>query len=64
MINVRSLSPEKSRRVALAILAGVVVLAVAAIAVPTWLAHRHYDRALEEGTELLQRYKRLSLIHI
>jgi len=60
MINVRSLSPDKSRRVALAILAGVVVLAVAAIAVPTWLAHRHYDRALEEGTELLQRYKRIA----
>ena len=60
MINVRSLSPDKSRQLALAILAGVVVLAVAAIAVPTWLAHRHYDRALEEGSELLQRYKRIA----
>jgi len=60
VINVRSLSPDKSRQLALAILAGVIVLAVAAIAVPTWLAHRHYDRALEEGAELLQRYKRIA----
>jgi general secretion pathway protein M len=60
MINFRTLSAEQSRKVALALLAGVIVLAVAAVAVPTWLAHRHYDRALTDGTDLLQRYRRIA----
>jgi hypothetical protein len=53
-------SPEKRRQAALAFLAAAVVIGVAAIAAPLWLAHRHYDNALEDMDARLVRYERLA----
>jgi general secretion pathway protein M len=49
-----------ARRSALLILALAVAGAIAAIAVPLWMAHRHYDRSIAERSELLERYQRLA----
>lgn len=50
----------RSRRLALGVLAAVVVAVIAAIVVPLWLAHRHYDSALADMTDRLDRYRRLA----
>jgi general secretion pathway protein M len=57
---IASWPPERRRKAAAGILLGVVVLAIAAIGVPAWLAHRHYDRALEDIDKRLVRYERLA----
>jgi general secretion pathway protein M len=59
-MNPRALSPEKSRRLALAVLAGAILAAAAVVAVPVWLAHRHYDQALADLTERLERFRRVA----
>jgi general secretion pathway protein M len=59
-MNPRALSPEKSRRLALAVLAGAMLAAAAVVALPVWLAHRHYDQALADLTEKLERFRRVA----
>jgi len=59
-MNYRNLSPDQGRKLALAILAVVILLAVAAVAVPTLLVQRHYDLALQAGPDKLQRYRRVA----
>ncbi len=54
------LPPEKRRKAALGLFAAVVVAAVALIAIPLWMAHRHYDEALDEIDGRLVRYERLA----
>lgn len=55
-----SLPADRSRRMALGLLALVVVAVIAAIAIPTWLLHRHYDNALHEYGDRLERYRRVA----
>jgi general secretion pathway protein M len=50
----------EQRRAALAILAGLALFAVALVALPVWLSHRHYDEALEDVERRLVRYERLA----
>jgi general secretion pathway protein M len=50
----------RSRRAALAILVAVVAIAVAIVAVPYWLLHRHYDVALSQGKDRLERFSRIA----
>jgi general secretion pathway protein M len=45
---------------ALAILFGVIVAAVLSIAVPAFLLHRHYDEALVDARDKLERYRRVT----
>ena len=52
--------PEQSRRAAIAILVGAIVAIAAAVALPIWLLHRHYDTALADSAEKLDRYNRLA----
>jgi general secretion pathway protein M len=59
-MNLRALSPEQSRRLALGILVGVVVAVIAAIAVPVWIAHSHYDKALADMNDRLERFRRVA----
>lgn len=59
-MNLRSLSPEKSRRLALGLLAGAVVAALALVSIPLWLAHRHYDSAISDLSDRLDRYRRVA----
>jgi general secretion pathway protein M len=60
MLNLRSLSPDQSRRLALGVFAAAVLAIVAAIAVPVWLVHRHYDAAITDMTDKLDRFRRIA----
>jgi general secretion pathway protein M len=51
---------EKRRKAAIGFLAAAIVTAVAAIALPLWLSHTHYDEALEDIDRRLVRYERLA----
>lgn len=51
---------EKRRKAALGLAAGALALAVLVIALPLWLAHQHYDEALEDIDKRLVRYERLA----
>lgn len=53
-------SPEQSRRAAIAVLFGAIVAAAAIFALPIWLLHRHYDVALADAADRLERYNRLA----
>ena len=53
-------TPERSRRAALAILAGVIVLAAVGIFLIGYLPNRHYSRALDDMTSRLERYRRIA----
>lgn len=55
-----NLSPERSRRLAIGLLVVAIVAAIAAVAVPVWLRHRHYDIAMQESLDKLDRYRRIS----
>jgi general secretion pathway protein M len=50
----------RGRRAAVAILVVVVAAAVAIVAVPYWLLHRHYDVALTEAKDRLDRFSRIA----
>ena len=51
---------RRGRQVAVGLLVLVVAALVAAIAIPVWLAHRHYDAALTESLDKLERYRRIA----
>ena len=54
------LTPNQSKALAIGLLFLVTVLAVLAVAIPNWLANRHYDQAIEDYTERLIRYRRFA----
>lgn len=54
------LTPQQSKAAALALLAGALLLAAAAVAVPLWLLNRHYDGAIEDASTRLERYYRIA----
>jgi general secretion pathway protein M len=54
------MSPTQSRRLALGLLVGAIVLVAAAVAIPIWLLNRHYDGALAESLDKLDRYRRIA----
>ena len=58
--NASHLPADRSRRLALGLLALVIVAVIAAIAIPTWLLHRHYDTALHDYGDRLERYRRIA----
>ncbi len=53
-------TPERRRKAALAFLAGAVAVLALLVALPIWLAHRHYDTALDDLDRRLSRYERLA----
>lgn len=55
-----AMNPEQSRRAALGLAAAAVLMAVVVIALPVWLLHRHYDDALAESSNRLERYNRIA----
>jgi general secretion pathway protein M len=57
---VARLSAAQQRAVAVAILVGVVLLALAVLVGPVLLLHRHYDAAIEVLTDRLERYRRVA----
>lgn len=57
---IKSLPPDKRRNAALWLLAGAGLFVLALIALPLWLAHRHYDEALDDLGGRLVRHERLA----
>lgn len=55
-----NLPPARSRRLAIVLAILAVVVTVAAIALPVWMVHRHYDAALAESNDKLARYGRIA----
>jgi general secretion pathway protein M len=55
-----TLNPQQSRRAAIGLLCGAIVAIIAAVALPVWLLHRHYDAALSDATDRLDRYGRIA----
>jgi general secretion pathway protein M len=55
-----ALPPERSRAVAVGLLVFLVLVVGAAIAVPVWMFHRHYDVALEDSATKYDRFRRLA----
>lgn len=60
MVAMASWPPDKRRKAALGILAALVALLLVVVGIPLWLAHRHYDEALEDIDKRLVRYERLA----
>ncbi len=54
------MNPDQSRRLALILLLVALALGIGAIAVPVWLLNRHYDRAMTESLDKLDRYRRIA----
>ena len=55
-----TLEPLQSRRLAIAILIGAILAVIAVIGIPVWMLHRHYDAALTDLNDKLDRYRRIS----
>ncbi|HQZ44498.1 MAG TPA: type II secretion system protein GspM [Usitatibacteraceae bacterium] len=53
-------APDKRRKAALAFLAAAAALVAVIVALPLWLAHRHYNEALDDMDRRLTRYERLA----
>jgi len=60
MATLASLNPVQSRRLAIAILIGAILAVIAVIGIPVWMLHRHYDAALTDLNDKLDRYRRIS----
>jgi hypothetical protein len=52
--------PRRSRQLAVGLLVAAVVAIVALIAIPVWLKNRHYDTALAESLDKLDRFRRIA----
>jgi len=59
-ITLTATNPVRSRRLAIALLVLAVIGVVAAVAIPVWMMHRYYDKALAENTDRLDRYRRIA----
>ena len=55
-----TLNPPHSRRLAVGLLAGVLVVIALAVALPVWLLHRYYDEAIADSAGKLERYSRIA----
>ncbi|MFZ3321594.1 MAG: type II secretion system protein GspM [Usitatibacter sp.] len=51
---------NRGRQLAIALLVGAVLLAAAIVVIPFWLAHRHYDTAIADSLDKLDRFQRIS----
>lgn len=60
ILALNTLSPEKSRRLAVGLLVLALAILVAAVAMPVWLVNSRYDAALTDLTDKLARYQRIA----
>ena len=52
--------PRLSRQLAVGLLVVAVLAVVALIAIPAWLVHRHYDVAISDNLDKLDRFRRIA----
>jgi general secretion pathway protein M len=57
---IATMNPQQSRRAAVGLLIAAVLVVSAAIAIPFWMLHRHYDTALADSSNRLERYNRIA----
>lgn len=55
-----NLDAVKSRRLAIGLAVATVLVVVAAIGIPVWMLHRHYDASLADLSDKLERYRRVA----
>jgi len=55
-----AMNPKQSRQVAVGLLVAAIVAVIAAIAIPVWIVNWHYDAALDDATNKLDRYRRIA----
>lgn len=55
-----AMNPKQSRQLALGLLVAAIVAVIAAIAIPVWIVNRHYDAALDDAANKLDRYRRIA----
>ncbi len=55
-----NLNPPQSRRLAVGILTGTVLLVALVVALPVWLLHRYYNEAIADNAGKLERYARIA----
>jgi general secretion pathway protein M len=60
MATLASLNPVQSRRLAIAILVAVVAAAAAIVLAPVVIGNRHYNAALDDYSDKLERYARIA----
>ena len=60
MAAVSSMTPVQRRRLAVAILVAFAVAIVLVIALPVWMLNRHYDEALRDNADRIERYSRIA----
>jgi hypothetical protein len=54
------MTSDQSRQAAIALLFAAIAAVIAAIGIPAWLMHRHYNLALEDDLSKLERYRRIA----
>ena len=52
--------PARSRQLAVGLLVAAALAIVAAVAIPVGMLHRHYDTALAQDHDMLERYRRIA----
>lgn len=55
-----AMNPKQSRQLAVGLLVAAIVAVIAAIAIPVWIVNRHYDAALDDAANKLDRYRRIA----
>ena len=55
-----TMNPTQSRRIAIGLLIAAAVVIALAIALPVWRLHRHYDTALADSADKVERYGRVA----
>jgi hypothetical protein len=60
MATIAAMNPEQRRRLALAILAAFALVVVLVIALPVWMLNRHYEEALADTVNHIERYNRIA----
>ena len=60
MIGAMGAAGKRDQSLALGILVAAVLLGLAAIVIPAWMLHRHYDTAIDDLADRLSRYQRIA----
>jgi general secretion pathway protein M len=57
---IAKLDPARQRMLAVGLLVAVVAIALSVVLVPLWLLHKHYDDAIADLNDRIERYRRIA----